>query len=313
MSRVKRTTGSLGAVRARGKGAESKAPRLHVLLSRSLRHSCIIFEQRLVDARRKCSEGAIHELRVASRRLSARLQLLGTTLRGLETETPRRMLKGLVSNLGELRDSQVQAAYFAARVSKFPELLLLRDAAERTARRLKPAARRRVNDFKAGRLKRCVGKVADGILVLGENQREDQRLSRRLLAQVEQAFGETLKCWREIRAADLETIHRTRVSFKRFRYMVEALSPTLTGLERKELRVFAAYQRRMGTIQDLQVIQGAVERYAGKHEWAPRLYERFGQDLERTQARALRGYMRHAGEIRNFWAVEKAEAGIDKR
>jgi CHAD domain-containing protein len=52
----------------------------------------------------------------------------------------------------------------------------------------------------------------------------------------------------------MRTVHQTRIAFKRFRYMLESLSPAITGPSRRQLRALAYYQRKMGIIQDHEVL-----------------------------------------------------------
>jgi len=63
-----------------------------------------------------------------------------------------------------------------------------------------------------------------------------------------------------IRRSHTETIHRLRVSFKRYRYMSELLQPLFPRLTSKRLRSMQQFQGLMGDIQDIEVLIAAVKQ-----------------------------------------------------
>ena len=102
--------------------------------------------------------------------------------------------------------------------------------------------------------------------------------------------------------ADLGTIHQTRVAFKRFRYIVESLSPGLTGLTKRQLRTLAYYQRRMGIIQDLEVMKRCVaELRPLTHKKTESALRPFCRYLRQRRARALRSFLKSADYLFEFW------------
>jgi CHAD domain-containing protein len=101
--------------------------------------------------------------------------------------------------------------------------------------------------------------------------------------------------------ADPVTIHRTRVAFKRFRYMVECLSPAFTGLGKRALRPLAIYQRRMGLLQDLEIMRNCLERFSKDHEGTEDLLRPFCRQLQRRRTRSLRRFLRSADHLLHFW------------
>src|SRR5688572_2960842 len=73
-------------------------------------------------ARRKNSESAVHDLRVASRRLLAVLDTMESLFDHSGIGDSRRRVKKLLQALSPLRDVQVQAAYVSKLISIYPQL-----------------------------------------------------------------------------------------------------------------------------------------------------------------------------------------------
>jgi CHAD domain-containing protein len=91
------------------------------------------------------------------------------------------------------------------------------------------------------------------------------------------------------------------VAFKRFRYIVESLSPGITGLSKRQLRTLAYYQRKMGIIQDLEVMQACLTRYSRDDKKREALLHRFSRHLRQRRARALRSFLKSADRLFDFW------------
>jgi CHAD domain-containing protein len=126
-------------------------------------------------------------------------------------------------------------------------------------------------------------------------------LASAVLRAAAQAFAEAVERRRAINLADLRTIHQTRVAFKRFRYILESLSPGITGLSKRQLRALAYYQRKMGIIQDLEVMQACVARYIREDKKREALLQRFSRHLRERRARALRSFLNSADRLYQFW------------
>ena len=83
------------------------------------------YRERLRQCQEKFSEEAVHELRVATRRLLAQFILLSCVAPSTALEKARRILKRRLAALGDLRDAQVQRLFIEEKAASFPELLLL--------------------------------------------------------------------------------------------------------------------------------------------------------------------------------------------
>jgi CHAD domain-containing protein len=259
------------------------------LLAAALDNRWQSYREQLRRCQGKFSEGAVHELRVATRRLLAQFTLLSCVAPSPALEKARRILKRRLTALGDLRDAQVQRLFIQQKTSTFPELVLLRGWLQRRERRLARSAAEKVKRFKTRKLERWISAMIGDLTAKARRSRAQSQLA------------EAVERRRAIDLADLRTVHQTRVAFKRFRYILESLSPGITGLSRRQLRALAYYQRKMGIIQDLEVLQACVARYAREDKKRKALLQRFSRHLRQRRARALRSFLKSADRLFAFW------------
>ena len=254
--------------------------------------------EQLQRCQQEFAEDAVHELRVATRRLIAQLILLNCVVPSPSTEKARRLLKRLLVSLGELRDAQMQRLFIGRLIVRFPALVLLDEWLGRQERRLVRTAVKRVGRFKTRKLEKWMPALVNDASAFADAQ---DGLAFALWQAASEAFAEAVERRKAIDVADPRTIHQTRVAFKRFRYMVESLSPEVTGLSKQQLRTLAYYQRKMGIIQDLEVMQSCLAAFVREHEAAEDLLLPFRRYLQQRRARALRSFLKSADGLYAFW------------
>jgi CHAD domain-containing protein len=88
--------------------------------------------------------------------------------------------------------------------------------------------------------------------------------------------------------------------------MVEALSPTWTGYSRRQLRRMAYYQRRLGRIQDLEVLRTTLADFARRNPASSEAIRLVGKLVDRRRSQAMRAFLRKADEVRSFWPPQAA-------
>jgi CHAD domain-containing protein len=270
-------------------------------LAKTLQSRWESYCEQLGHCQRKFSEEAVHELRVATRRLLAELHLLSFIVPSAELQNVRRILKRRLSALGDLRDVQVQRVFVEGKTASFPELLLLGAWLRRRERRLAKSAAREVERCKTRKLEKWIAALNADLTAKADSARVQSRLATAVLRAATEAFAETVERRKAIDLADLRTIHQTRIAFKRFRYMIEILSPDLTGLSKGQLRALAYYQRKMGRIQDLEVMRARLEGYIGQNTQRQRLLRRFIHYVHQRRARTLRVFLKSADRLYGFW------------
>lgn len=229
----------------------------------------------LKHARRAQGAPAVHDLRVASRRLRA----FGVTFRELipakKRERLERKLKRVTSAVGALRDLDVQLELVEKRLEAAPSELdraalehLLEHLAEQRARGLR-RAERRLARVELDAISRRVWRASKAVSAeLAERDAEQLALSvlRGLVEDAERQLpsGHTPGTAADDRAAedraaeDPERLHRLRIDVKELRYALEVFEPVL-GAKFDGLYARAtALQELLGAYHDLVVLAALV-------------------------------------------------------
>ena|SRR6266566_1482840 len=182
-------------------------------------------------------EEAVHEMRVAVRRLRAVLRVLG--LRDLDPPAKR-----LQDALGEVRDLQLQVQWLRGR----DEALL----------RSRQARLRQAEQVLARELRRWRAEGLPPLLTAADasvaSSRKVNKVLRRRLARLEERLE---KAWRRLTP---QALHRARISVKQVRYLLEV---TKKSLPRKALSLGAdlrTLQATLGELHDVDVRIGLVKR-----------------------------------------------------
>lgn len=256
--------------------------------------------ERLKECRKSQSAESVHQLRVAIRRLISQVMLLDCVLPGDRPGKTLRKLKRQLKLLGPLRDNHVQQLFFERHATRFPELLLLRSWYRRREGKLLKAAAREVRRFDSRKLGKSIRAHIEALSMYSINESARHRLVTLALNHVAAAFAEAVERRRAIDFSDLATIHRTRVAFKKFRYLAESLPPAISGPGKRELRRMAGYQRRMGNIQDLEVIHAAIGELARREPGLEPLLRPFCAYLRRRRSRALLSFRKAADLLFEF-------------
>jgi CHAD domain-containing protein len=282
-----------------------KSPAVGPVLAEALESRWQTYRKQLRHCQDEFSAEGVHELRVATRRLLAQLVLLDCVTAGSPLEKARRVLKRRLTALSDLRDTQVQLLLIDHMIAAFPELAVLRAWIQRHERRLVESAADNVRRCKTRKLEKWLSAMAKELTNNAHSSRAQERLASAVLRATARSFAEAVQRRQAIDLAELRTVHQTRVAFKRFRYMVESLSPTLTSLSKQQLRALAHYQRKMGIIQDLEVMQRCLARFLQEHRKAEPALRPFSHHLRRRRSRALRSFLKTADRLFDFWPPSK--------
>ncbi|HWX23001.1 MAG TPA: CHAD domain-containing protein [Candidatus Binatia bacterium] len=277
-------------------------------LADSLRSRWESYRARLQGCQDDFSEETVHELRVATRRLIAQFVMLRCVLPDTTAEKARRVLKRQLKALGQLRDTHVQRLFMERHVAGFPHLLFVLDSLRRRERRLEKAAAAKVTAFSARKLGKLILSLSEHLASNSARASRSDRLAATVAQATADAFAHVVRRHQAIAPASPGTIHRTRVAFKKFRYMLESLSPDFTGLTKRDLRAMARYQRRMGLLQDLEVMHGCITAFVQKHKGMGASLRPFARHLQAKRARALRSFLKSADELFEFWPPGRAAA-----
>jgi CHAD domain-containing protein len=251
------------------------------------------YKTELKNCRDEFSEEAVHDFRVAARRLLASLDLLRALLRDAKIKKIRRMLKDQLDNLDELRDAQVMLAEISENIHDQPSLQPFEDYLLRREKKLMRAARKEIKSLKIGELAKRMRKLAEAV---GASQPDGLDP----LPAVDEAYAGVIQRYGRIDPAQPATIHRLRIAFKKFRYMVESIHPILEGFPKDYLKRMHEYQTSMGEIQDMEA---ALQELAEFEKTAPKEYDPTPARAYYAEQHtlAISRYLEDKGEVMTFW------------
>ncbi len=217
------------------------------------------FLTRLKVCREEFSEGAVHDLRVAARRLIAFVEVVHLLDPDRSPSKARRQLKDLIDGFDGLRDAQAMLAHLDEHVREEPALVPLRVHLLEREQALLKEARRAAREFGTrdlkDRLKRLRARVAERL--------RDPDPGLDPFAAVDEAYGRVVQCDAAAGADDTASIHRVRLAFKKFRYRFEIVQPALPGLPADLPAWLHTYQTIVGQVQDAETFLAMVDDGAG--------------------------------------------------
>jgi CHAD domain-containing protein len=206
----------------------------------------------------KADEEAIHDMRVAIRRLRVILKLARPIFGRFLVDAVRGGFTTVHRATGELRDEEVleeTLAKLPVRDRAFVEWRTRRKARERT---LRNAVLRRL---KAGELDRA-RTLLEALVILPVNPKKDRDLSRFARKCVERARDGVEKL-RDVPTTDVVGLHDLRIAYKNLRYACEILETALPLDLAAQAKPAATFQKILGEIHDVDVAHASIMRARG--------------------------------------------------
>lgn len=268
------------------------------LLIETLENRWKTYRGELKRCQKEPSEEAIHDLRVATRRLLALVDMLRATSPHPRLQKLRRTFKNQLNSLNDLRDTQVMLMGVSDTLNTLPELALFQKYLAKRENRLLKSTTKSIRSFKTTNVRRRLDSTRKALLKI-ENPNQQQKA---LLQIVDDAYETTLRRFRRIEPTQPATIYRVRVAFKKFRYMVEIVSPLVSNFPETNFKNMHDYQDMMGAIQDLEVILSIFEDFADKDaSYDPEPVRRYYQQ---RHTEAINTYLEDMHQINIFWRPE---------
>jgi CHAD domain-containing protein len=204
--------------------------------------------------------------------------------------------------LGPLRDVQVQLRSLEKMLPSRPELQGFYGSLLRRERKLVRRLSTEIGAVKTGKAAKVMRAVMQQVeMGLATPEMRQEKWAQATLA-VEAAFNRVLERKRAIDPTASASIHRMRVAFKKFRYMVESLAPLLGWVSSKQLKGMDAFQGRMGDIQDAEVLLTSVmtfARRAGAEREA--LLSHPLEELSGRRTALISTFVEEADRLYTFW------------
>lgn len=277
----------------------TEPPDPNQLLLEALENRWKTYLAELKRCRAEFSNEAVHDLRVALRRLLSLIQLLNSIEPRPRLRKLSRALKTQLDEFDELRDTQVMLAEISETIQDLPGLEPLQLHLERVERRLLKDLRKKLRKLDLKELTRRIRKAHDSLTA---EEKADAAAS--ILGSVDDAFLVARQRLERVDPSRPATIHRVRVAFKKFRYMVEIAHPLLGGFPETTLKRMNEYQTLMGEIQDAEVFQQTLAEVqpASSFDLDP-----VRRHYELRHADAVSAYLKNKNMLDAFWRASPEE------
>jgi CHAD domain-containing protein len=252
------------------------------------------YRAELKRCRAEFSNEAVHDLRVAARRMLALIQLLNSIAARPRLQKLNRAFKGQLDEFDDLRDTQVILAELSETIQELPQLQKFQYHLQVVEEDLLKTLRKKLKVIDLFDVSKRIRKTRESL-----KTNSDEELALQTLQAVDHAFLVTKQRHSWIDSAQPATIHRVRIAFKAFRYMVEIIQPLLKDFPPDNLRQMNDYQSLMGEIQDVEVIMQTLADFpssASSFDHQP-----VRQYYERRHAEATSAFIEDMNQLDIFW------------
>ena len=273
-------------------------------LAGELERRWTLYRRALKHCQQKFSERSIHSSRIEARRLAAQLDLHRVFAPRRMVEEAQTVLKHHLDTFDPLRDAQVQLLLLKREYDGRPGAKVIRRLTMKREKRCRRAAKRRMRKVKTRRIKSVIEVLVERLREHGKNP-ERMRLDRMaIIRSVETAFTNVVECRQQMQADDPASIHRTRIAFKKFRYMMESMRPLLPGITPARLAAMKAFQDLMGDLQDTDVFLARVDKLMAKKRLPAPDAAPIRRWLVRRHVRQVNRCLRRANTMFKFWPLK---------
>lgn len=251
--------------------------------------------------RMEFTDEAVHDLRVASRRMLVVLGLAKTIAPHPRVRKARQIIKRMIEDLNELRDVQVMLVETSENIETMPELKPFRKFLKKREAKLMRAAYKRIKQNGLSELSKRIGKIRES---LEKEEQANAQFNEQLLEAAHNAYALAGQAYGQVDPLQAASIHRLRLAFKKFRYLIEIIHPLVEGFPSGNFESMHKYQGSMGNIQDAEVFLNSFLEYVKEH--SPRTDTESVIRFFNARLKSLVvDFMENKGEIFTFWNFDK--------
>jgi CHAD domain-containing protein len=202
-------------------------------------------------------DDAIHDMRVAIRRIRTLLKMSRRLFGRWHTDCVRRAFADVMRATGDLRDEEVleETLEDASDHPSFPPWLAQRKTREAKLRHA-VVTRIQQGDLDRARV------MMKALLVFPVDPDRDLELARFARRTVERA-RRRVEDKRDVEVTDVLGLHELRIAYKELRYSIELLSDALPIDARAMLEPATVFQKRLGEIHDVDVAIETIQHARG--------------------------------------------------
>lgn len=267
------------------------------LLMEALEKAWNSYLAELERCRMEFSNEAVHDLRVATRRIITVIQLLNSILPRPRLKKIVRMFKDQLDELDDLRDTQVTLAEISESLQELPQLRGFQKQQTQLEQKLLKSLRKEIKSFQTKELTQRIQKLhktlETGLL---------DGLEAFIFRAVDDAYQRVRERLDSVDPTRPATIHRVRVAFKNFRYMLEMVHPLLDAYPAELLKSMHQYQSLMGEVQDAEVFLETLKDYSEGASFQDLGPAR--RSYKRRHTAAIAAYAEDMQQLHKFWRSE---------
>jgi len=270
-------------------------------VDRSFKSAWRSYRRAFKRCQKKLSKATVHQLRVETRRLLALVDLFDPLLAGDAADRVSRLFKQPFKASGRLRDAQVMLCDVERRLGRFPDAKCFKGELLFREKHLGRQLERKLRRTRLKPLKNRMNALRKELRVAVKRAEGRHGAQVRLLKSVDLAFANVVARRRSIVPVEPHTVHRTRVAFKKFRYMVEQLRPLMPRLAAGSPGRLRGYQKLMGDIHDCETLLAALDKFMREEKSEARRLRKFRAAVKHDRTVLLARYLRRADELFSFW------------
>jgi|GEM_PF-655565 len=226
---------------------------------------------------------AIHDLRVAIRRLRTMLKMARPLFGRWHADVVRKAFADVMKATGDLRDEEVLEETLDG-LSDDPAFKTWLEARSARERKLRRAVIARIERGELDRARLML----KALLVFPFDPARDMELSKFARRTVERA-RRTVEKGRDVPPEDMLGLHQLRISYKELRYSIELLADALPLDARAMLEPAVVFQKRLGEIHDVDV---AAEVLRHSRTLPAEAREQAAASLARVREKRIGKYLR---------------------
>jgi CHAD domain-containing protein len=206
---------------------------------------------------KKVDDEAVHDLRVAIRRMRTLLKMSRRLFGRWHTDVVREAFAQVMRATGDLRDEEVLQETLAD-ASRAPELATWLEGRKAREARLRRTVIARIQrgDLDRARL------LLKALLVFPVDPERDLELARFARRTVERARRKVERR-RDVDPSNVTGMHDLRIAYKELRYSIELLADALPIDARALLEPATVFQKRLGELHDVDVAIEVVQNAKG--------------------------------------------------
>jgi CHAD domain-containing protein len=273
---------------------EERKLRTNQLLLEALEQRWKNYRAELKRCRAEFSNEAVHDLRVATRRMLALSQLLNSISPRPRLQKLARAFKDQLDEFDDLRDTQVILAELSEIMQELPQLYDFQKHLQFTEEKLLRNLRKKIKQLEASEVTKRIRKTHATL----EAETNDD-LKVQLMQAVDDVYLNTKQRLGWVDLTRSATIHRVRIAFKALRYMIEIIQPMLSDFPVENLKRMNDYQSLMGEIQDAEVFAQTLADYSEHTSFSD--LEPVRRYYEQRHAEAISAYASALNQIHPFW------------